>query len=354
MQSHQKTDVEGFESETLPHFEDLFRTAVWRITKNGWRWSKAGTTILILLFATNFLFRAQEKEKSAQSAQVSSKRGPSSLKVDVDLVLVNATVTDSDNRSVTGLEREHFRIFEDKIVQEVTHFSNEDAPASIGLLVDVSSSMSDKISTAKDAAVAFLKTSNPQDEFFLLTFADLPKVDAEFTSDVSEIQNRLAYKVAKGATTLYDAVYLALEKMKQPQNPKKAILLITDGEDTRSRYSVINVRNAVRESDVQIYAIGIVSSYYSDFAQGRTGRTVLEEMTEITGGKAYFPNSVYELENICTKIAIELKNQYLLGYSSTNSAKNGRWRKIKVRLNAPKGLPPLSVRAKTGYYAPTS
>ena len=277
-----------------------------------------------------------------------------SVKVDVDLVLVNATVTDPSNRFVMGLEKDHFKIFEDKVEQKVSQFSTEDLPVSIGLLFDVSSSMSDKITRAMEAAVVFLKTTNPEDEFFLLTFADQPKVVEEFTSDVSEIQNRLAFARAKGSTTLYDAVYLALEKMKHGHNPKKAILLITDGEDTRSRYSLVNVRNAVKESDTQMYAIGIVDSYYSDFSQGRSGRAVLEEMTEITGGKAYFPNSVYELEDICVKIALELKNQYVLGYSSTNPAKDGRWRKIKVKLNPPKGLPALSVRSKTGYYAPQS
>ena len=276
-----------------------------------------------------------------------------SVKVDVDLVLVNATVTDPSNRLVTGLEKDHFKIFEDKVEQRISQFSTEDMPVSIGLLFDVSSSMGEKIGRAKDAAIAFLKTTNPEDEFFLLTFADQPKVLEEFTSDFSEIQNRLAFAHAKGSTTLYDAVYLGLEKMKHGHNPKKAILLITDGEDTRSRYSLVNVRNAVKESDTQIYAIGIVDSYYSAYSQGRTGRAVLEEMTEVTGGKAYFPNSVYELEDICVKIALELKNQYVLGYSSTNPAKDGRWRKIKVKLNAPKGLPSLSVRSKTGYYAPT-
>jgi len=314
--------------------------------------AKLAIALWTLLIGNAFLFRAQDSPTSSRP-QTNGKSGASSLKVDVDLVLVNATVTDPNNRFVTGLEKEHFLLFEDKIEQKISHFSNEDLPTSIGVLFDVSSSMSDKIGRAKDAAIAFLKTSNPDDEFYLITFADRPNVDEEFTSDVSEIQNRLVYKPAKGSTTLYDAVYLGLEKMKQGHNPKKAILLITDGEDTRSRYSLVNVRNAVKESDVQIYAIGIVNSYYSDFAQGRTGRAVLEEMTEITGGKAYFPNSVYELEDICTKIAIELKNQYILGYSSTNPAKDGRWRKIKVKLNAPKGLPALSVRSKTGYYGPT-
>jgi Ca-activated chloride channel family protein len=306
---------------------------------------------LLILLTSRLLFLGQETENPESSP--ATKSGQSSIKVEVDLVLVNATVTDPSNRFVTGLEKDHFQLFEDKVEQKITQFSNEDIATSIGLLFDVSSSMGDKIGRAKDAAIAFLKTSNPEDEFFLLTFADKPSLDEEFTNDVADIQNRLAYKGAKGSTTLYDAVYLGLEKMKQGHNPKKAILVITDGEDTRSRYSLINVRNAVKESDVQIYAIGIVNSYYSDFSQGRSGRAVLEEMTEITGGKAYFPNSVYELEDICTKIAIELKNQYVLGYASTNPAKDGRWRKIKVKLNAPKGLPSLSVRSKTGYFAPT-
>jgi len=310
-------------------------------------------SMFVVLTGRLIVSLAQETENQDPPPASNTARDSQSIKIDVDLVLVNATVTDPSNRFVTGLEKEHFQLFEDKVAQQITQFSNEDIPTSIGLLFDVSSSMSDKIGRAKDAAVAFLKTSNPDDEFFLITFADKPQVDEEFTNDVSDIQNRLVYKPAKGSTTLYDAVYLGLQKMKQGHNPKKAILLITDGEDTRSRYSLVNVRNAVKESDVQIYAIGIVSSYYSDFAQGRTGRAVLEEMTEVTGGKAYFPNSVYELEDICTKISIELKNQYVLGYASSNSAKDGRWRKIKVKLNAPKGLPALSVRSKTGYFAPS-
>jgi Ca-activated chloride channel family protein len=275
-----------------------------------------------------------------------------SLKIDVDLVLVNATVTDLNNRFVTGLEKEHFQIFEDKVEQKISQFSNEDVPASIGLLFDVSNSMTEKLARAKDAAVAFLKTSNPQDEFFLVTFSDRPKVDEEFTSDIGEIQNRLAYKSSKGCTTLYDSVYLALEKLKKSHNPKKAILLITDGEDTCSRYVLANVKSAVKESDTQIFAIGIVSAYYSELSQGRVGRAVLEEMAEMTGGKAYFPSSVYELEDICTKIAIELKNQYILGYTPANATRDGRWRKIRVKINAPKGLPTLSIRSKSGYYAP--
>jgi Ca-activated chloride channel family protein len=307
----------------------------------------AAMGILLVAYQVN-----QAQDSSPDSLATTGFRGPSPLKVTVDLVLVNATVTDLNNRFVTGLEREHFQVFEDKIEQRISHFSNEDVPASIGLLFDVSNSMTEKLSRSKDAAIAFLKTSNPQDEFLLITFSDRPKVDEEFTSDIGEIQNRLAYKSSKGCTTLYDAVYLALQKLKKAHNPKKAILLITDGEDTCSRYVLGNVKNAVKEADVQIFAIGIVNTYYSELSQGRVGRAVLEEMAEVTGGKAYFPASVYELEDICTKIAIELKNQYILGYAPNNAARDGRWRKIRVKINAPKGLPTLSIRAKTGYYAP--
>ena len=310
------------------------------------------TSKVIFSLFVFFSFPLVSLGQSSLSGDSSSENGLSSLKIDVDLVLVSATVTDRSRRFVTGLEKQHFRVFEDKIEQEIKHFSNEDVPTSIGLLFDVSSSMGDKIARSRDAAVAFLKTSNPADEYLLIAFADRPSVEEEFTSDISEIQNSLVHKKAKGSTTLYDAIYLALEKMKRANHSKKAILLITDGEDTRSRYSLINVRNAVKEADVQIFAIGIVNSYYSDLARGRSGRGILEQITEITGGRAYFPNSVYELEDICTKIAIELKNQYILGYSSTNRAKDGRWRKIKIKMNTPKGLHSLSVRTKSGYYGP--
>ena len=288
-----------------------------------------------------------------QTQGSSSENGLSSLKIQVDLVLVNATVTDLSSRFVMGLEKQHFRLFEDKVEQKIKYFSNEDVPVSIGLLFDISGSMGNKIARSRDAAVAFLKTSNPADEYFLMAFADRPLVEQGFTSDISEIQNRLMQTKAAGSTTLFDAIYLALEKMKQSSHSKKAILLITDGEDTHSRYSIRNVHEAVKESDVQIFAIGIVNSFYSDLARGRTGRGILEKITAMTGGSAYFPNSVYELEDICTKIAIGLKNQYILGYSPTNQTQDGRWRKIKIKMTPPRGLHSLSVRTKRGYYGPT-
>jgi Ca-activated chloride channel homolog len=272
------------------------------------------------------------------------------LNMDVDLVLVNATVTESQrNRPVRGLETKDFQIWEDKVEQKIAYFSAEDVPVSVGIIFDVSGSMKDKITAAQRAASTFFKSGTKQDEYFEVQFADRPKVAAEFTSDITKLQNSLLSVPTKGSTALYDAVYLGLNKLKESNNPKKALLLITDGEDNRSRYSFSDVRSFIREQDVQMYAIGIL-----DPATG-AGREALTQLTEITGGKAFFPSSAYDMPEICKKIAAELKNQYVIGYRSTNTAKDGAWRKIRVKVSTPKGknIASLGVRHKLGYYAAT-
>ncbi len=291
--------------------------------------------------------------RTQKAQETSTDKAPTqTLKVDVDLVLVNATVTDSLNRYVSGLGQEHFQVWEDKLEQKIEYFSSEDNPVSLGVIFDVSGSMKDKISTARDAAVTFLKTGNPEDEYFLVEFANRPEVAADFTTDVSKLQSKLIFTPAKGMTAMYDSVYLGLEKLKEGNNPKKALLLITDGEDNRSRYTFQNVKDFVKEQDVQIYAIGIVDEWNSQLGAGHTGRAMIEELSDLTGGRAFFPDNVYELEDICTKIAVELKNQYVLGYHSTNAAKDGKWRKLRMKVNPPKGIAHLNVRSKSGYYAP--
>src|SRR5947207_1808062 len=288
----------------------------------------------------------------SQKPQANSANKEQTLKIDVDLTLVNATVTDALNRYVSGLEQEHFQIWEDKFEQKIEYFSSEDVAMSLGMIFDVSGSMKDKISTARDAAVTFLKTGNPDDEYFLVEFANRPEVASDFTTDVSKLQSKIIFTPAKGMTAMYDAVYVGLEKLKTGTNPKKALLLITDGEDNRSRYTFQNVKDFVKEQDVQIYAIGITDDWNSQLSSGRTGRAMLEELADLTGGRAFFPDSVYELEDICTKIAIELKNQYVIGYHSTNQAKDGKWRKLRLKVNPPKGIQHLNVKSKSGYYAP--
>jgi Ca-activated chloride channel homolog len=274
------------------------------------------------------------------------------LKVDVDLVVVNATVTDTQNRYVTGLEPEHFQLWEDKVEQRLEYFSAEDVPLTVGIIFDVSGSMKDKLSAARDAAITFLKMGNPDDEYFLVEFSNRPQLTQDLTTDVAALQNRLVFAPAKGMTALYDAVYLGLNRIKEGTNPKKALLLITDGEDNRSRYNFSNIKEFVKEQDVQVYSIGIVDAWASQFGPAGGGRALIQELSELTGGRAFFPDSVLELEDICTKIAIELKNQYVLGYRSTNESQNGKWREIRVRITPPTGLPRLSVRAKAGYYGP--
>jgi Ca-activated chloride channel homolog len=301
----------------------------------------------IILFSLPLLctavIRAQER---------STKDRNSTIKVDVDLVLVNATVSEPRGRMVTGLRQENFRIWEDKVEQKVEYFSSEDGPMSIGLIFDATGSMEDKISRARDAAVSFLKTGNPEDEFFLVTFSQSPQLVEGFTTDISRLQNHMIFTPAKGLTPLFDAVYLGLETMKSARNKRKALLLITDGEDNHSRYSFWDIKEFVKEQDVQIFVIGIINSS-GELAQGQDGRAVIEDLAQISGGQAFFPDSVDELEDICNKIAIELRNQYVLGYHSTNAAKDGKWRKIRLKINTPKGLPTFSVHGKNGYYAET-
>jgi Ca-activated chloride channel family protein len=319
------------------------------MTRKNWMLIVAA---LLLIPAVMFARAGRSQNRQEISTDKPEKQPSQTLKIDVELTLVNATVTDSLNRYVSGLESEHFQIWEDKVEQKIEYFSAEDVPISIGVIFDVSGSMKDKIATARQAAATFLKTGNPEDEYFLLEFANRPEVASDFTTDITKLQSKLLLTPAKGMTAMYDSVYLGLEKLKEGSNPKKALLLITDGEDNRSRYTFQNVKEFVKEQDVQIYGIGIVDEWNSQLSAGKTGRAMIEELASLTGGGAFFPDSVYELEDICTKIAVELKNQYVIGYHSTNEAKDGKWRKIRLKVNPPKGIQRLNVRAKQGYYAP--
>lgn len=279
------------------------------------------------------------------------------LVVDIDLVLVNVTVTDPYNRLVTGLRKEHFEVEEDKEHQEILYFSNEDVPLSLGVVFDVSGSMdrANKLERAAKAAVTFLETANPEDEFFVVHFNDQPTLLTPFTHHVEDLMSRLLTIQAKGRTSLMDAIYLALDQMRDAHNTRKALLVISDGGDNNSRYSVRDVLNAVRESDVQIYAIGIFDPV-SNRSEPEIvwGPSLLKDVAETTGGRL-FPIELYnlnQLPDVAEKISVELRNQYILGYRPTNTQRDGTWRKIKVKLSPPKGLPPLSLYARQGYYAP--
>ncbi len=236
-------------------------------------------------------------------------------KSSVELVLVPVTITDPMNRLVTGLDKDNFSVFEGKSQQEIKSFSSEDAPVSLGVIFDMSGSMSSKIERAREAVVEFFKTANPQDEFFMITFADKPEEVSDFTSSIE-------------------------------------MLIISDGGDNHSRYTEGEIKSMVKEADVLIYAVGIYDHYFPT-EEEKLGPALLSEVTELTGGRAFTIDNPNDLADVATKIGIELRNQYVLGYRPTNPTRDGKWRKIKVKLLPPKGLPPLRVYAKTGYYAPT-
>ena len=294
-----------------------------------------------------------ETRKTGAEPVVTSR--PVDIKVNSTLVLINVTVMDPLNRFVTGLEKEHFRLFEDKVEQQITQFSSEDAPISIGLVFDTSGSMGPKLQSSRRAAAEFFKTANPSDEFFLVQFNDRPELTQPFTTDTNLLQNALTFTQSKGRTALLDAVYLAMHEMKKAKNPRKALLVISDGGDNSSRYTETEIKNEVREADVQIYAIGIFEGMAS---RGRTpeeaaGPGLLNELAEQTGGREYAVENVSELPDIAAKIGIELRNQYILGYTPKNKERDGKYRKVQVKLNQPRGLPPLKAYFRLGYYAPT-
>jgi Ca-activated chloride channel homolog len=273
------------------------------------------------------------------------------LKVDVDLVLVPVTITDPMNRLVTGLEKENFQLYEGNTAQEIRSFSSEDAPVSLGVIFDSSGSMSSKMDRAKDAVMEFFKTANPQDEFFMITFSDEPEEVTDFTSSVDEIQSKLVFAVPRRRTALLDAIYMGVTKMRQAKYPKKALLIISDGGDNHSRYTENEIKSVVKEADVMVYAIGIYDRFFPT-TEERLGPELLSEITELTGGRAFTIDNPNDLGDVATKIGVELRNQYVLGYRPNKVVRDGKWRKIKVKLLPPKGLPPLRVYARTGYYAP--
>ncbi|HYZ84748.1 MAG TPA: VWA domain-containing protein, partial [Bryobacteraceae bacterium] len=291
---------------------------------------------------------------SESSATDENDRRSASLRVDTTLVLINVSVTDPLNRFVTGLDREHFKLWEDNVEQKVTQFSSEDAPLSIGLVFDASGSMGSKLSKSRQAASQFFKLANPEDEFFLIQFNEQAELVVPFTTNTEEIQNRLTFTQAKGRTALLDGVYMAMNQMKKARNPRKAILILSDGGDNSSRYTESEIRRLVREADVQVYAMGIFEPIAG---RGRTaeelsGPGLLSELAEQTGGRHFPVDNINELPDVAAKIGMELRNQYVLGYSPTNQQKDGKYRKVKVKLQQLRGLPPLRAVYRVGYYAP--
>jgi VWFA-related protein len=270
------------------------------------------------------------------------------------LVLIPVSVTEHSNRFVLGLRKQDFQILEDGVEQKIVNLSGEDAPLSIGLLYDRSGSMSDKQQTSRQAATQFLKTMNTADEAFLVDFADEAEVAQGFTSRPEELDLKLAFLQRSGLTALLDAVHLGLHEMKNGRNPRKALLIISDGGDNHSRYTAKEIQGLVREADVQIYAMGVFEPSLSlgMSTEEVSGPRLLAEIAEQTGGRAFSATVGSDLPSVATRIGIELRNQYVLAYQPSNHEKDGKYRRVEVRVNPQPGLPELKVHWRLGYYAP--
>jgi VWFA-related protein len=277
------------------------------------------------------------------------------LRVDTTLVLIPAAVTDSLNRFVLGLQKEDFHLFEDGVEQNVAHFSGDEAPLSVGLVFDESGSMDYKLRTSQAAVTQFLKTLNADDEAFLVEFSDSAKVSVGFTSHTQEIQNALANAKPGGLTAMLDGVNAALREMKKAKNSRKAIVIISDGGDNHSQYTSAMIESLVREADVQIYAMGVFEpSLPGVFSPEEvSGPKLLSEIATQTGGRAFAAALNSDLPSVAARIAVELRNQYVLGYYPKNQAKDGKYRHVEVKLTQPRGVSSLKAHWRLGYYAAT-
>jgi Ca-activated chloride channel family protein len=311
--------------------------------------------VVFCAFATVLSGQSDSKDDGAL-------KSATAFRADSTLVLVPVSVTDPNNRYVLGLEKGDLHLFEDGVEQKVTHFSNEDAPLSIGLLVDTSGSMGAKLETSRHAVEEFMKTLNAADEAFLVEFSDHADLSVPLTNNAKTIESAMNSAISGGLTALLDAVHVGLQEMKRSKNPRKALLVISDGGDNNSRYTSTQITDLVRDADVQVYAMGVfeptlsfglhgLSSGHSGAAE-LDGPRLLSEIADQTGGRALAASNLRELPGIAERIGIELRNQYVLAYSPTNPNHDGKYRKIEVKLEQPKALPALKARWRLGYYAP--
>jgi Ca-activated chloride channel family protein len=276
------------------------------------------------------------------------------LRIDSSLVQIPVHVTNAFGASITNLTRKNFQILEDDVEQKITHFAQDDAPVSVGLLFDASGSMQNKIRKSSEALASFFKTANAEDEFFLVEFNERPKLAVSFTRDSDDIYRKAAHIRPFGRTSLLDAIHLASQQMKNARHLRKALVILSDGGDNRSRYTPSEIKNELLESDVQVFAMGI---FDPDDSPRRTpeeanGPRLLDELAEQTGGRLYSVDKLDELASISTRIGNELRNQYLVGYSPSDAVRDGKYRHVKVKLIAPDGTANLRTYYRHGYYAP--
>lgn len=274
------------------------------------------------------------------------------LSVKTDLVTLTLTVTDLYGRFVSGLNKDAFTVFDGNAEQEITFFSDADAPISVGVLFDVSGSMSgEKIGKARKALERFINTSHPSDEYFLIGFNSRAQLLLDRSRDGEAVLQKLTLVQTKGNTALYDACYLGVERVTRGTRQKKAMLIISDGQDNASRYNFGEVRRLMKEADVTVYAVGIMDGRDAGSITGMQGQAFLDELTSVTGGKAFYPQTDVEMDEIFERIALELRHQYSIGFTPKDFTPDGKWHKTKVKVKPPRGISRLTVRTREGYYA---
>ena len=277
---------------------------------------------------------------------------PRDIRVKTDLITLTLTVTDLYGRYVSGLTKNAFTVMDNGKEQEITFFSDSDAPASVGILFDISGSMSaEKIAKARNALSKFINTSHPNDEYFLIAFNKRAQLLLDRTRDGDAVLQKLTLVQPKHNTALYDAVYLGLERVSRGTHQKKALLIISDGQDNASRYNFGEVKRLMKESDIVTYAVGILGGNDASSSIGMMGQAFLDELTSVTGGRSFYPAGDAEMDEIFERIALELRHQYSVGYTPPNFTPDGKWHKVKVKVKPPRGLPRLTVRSREGYYA---
>jgi Ca-activated chloride channel family protein len=272
------------------------------------------------------------------------------LKSSVDLVLVNVTVTDFHDRLIHDLKASDFLLADGKNPQRIRYFSSEDTPISVAVILDISGSMGNKIEQVCSAATEFFRSSNPQDEFAVLTLSDKPRLLTHFTNSLEDIESALQRIQPGGPTALWDAIYVGLREMRTARYGKKALLVISDGGDNQSRYTQAEIKSVLQEADVQLYAIDIFERFPRT-KEERTGLLALDEVTSVTGGRVFLTHDSNELHQAVRQINDELRTQYVLGYVPDKTTRDGKWHKIKVEMNAAKPRK-LRIYAKKGYYSP--
>jgi VWFA-related protein len=308
-----------------------------------------GLALLVLAMSAQVSIVPRARPGSPAAGGESTARKPN-LRVDTNLVLVPVTVNDELNHPITGLERENFRVLDDKVEKQITAFSTEDDPIALGFVFDTSGSMSKSIPQGREAAAQFLKLADTQDEFFLVEFDSRPRLAIPLTDETGQIGTEVLLTKSGGSTALIDALYMAVQEIRKSKKSKKALVLISDGGENNSRYTPKEIKTLVRESDALIYTV-ILPGYHMD-ADAEAGRSLMNQISEMSGAHMYEAGRA-ELADIAQKICIELRNRYVIGYSPGNTPHDERYHRIEVKVLPPRGLPKLRAHWRTGYYAPS-